>query len=176
MAVIRISRRLSCELFFRRGGDIHGRIHAKRSLRSAGSTSGIWSFGMVMMIMMIVVIVVIEIGLGSLLQSVEIGNIDAICIDSLVLHGTVDERGGIGRHVGSWRRALVPGQIRAAGFTLPLLTGGAGQAREVGLFGKDFSHSSVVIKRKANIENQVVLADGVCSIQALAKMKAECKV
>jgi hypothetical protein len=128
------------------------------------------------MVMMIMMIMVIEIGLGSLLQSVEIGNIDTICIDSLVLHGTVDERSGIGRHVGSWRRALVPGQIRAAGFTLPLLTGGAGQAGEVGLFGKDFSHSSVVIKRKANIENQVVLADGVCSIKALAKIKAECKV
>jgi hypothetical protein len=83
--------------------------------------------------------------LGSLLQSVEIGNVDTIGAHTMALHGTVNKRGGIGRHVGSWCRTLIPRQVRATGFTLALLTRGGGQAHELRLLGKNFGHFAVVL-------------------------------
>jgi hypothetical protein len=77
--------------------------------------------------------------------------------------------------VGSWGRAFIPGEIRTAGFALPLLTRGAGQAGEVWLLGKNFSHGSVV--RELSKKTSGFLVDGFVRSKALAKIKeAECKV
>jgi hypothetical protein len=63
--------------------------------------------------------------------------------------------------VGSWGRAFIPGEIRTAGFALPLLTRGAGQAGEVWLFGKNFSHGSVVRELSKEKKNKwFFLIDG----------------
>lgn len=100
VAMIAIGGCLSCKLFLCRRWNMESGIHSEGSLGGAGSTGGIRSFRVV--------------GLGRLLQGVEVGDVDAISIGNLVVHGIIDEGGGVGRHVGSWRRTLIPGQIRAA--------------------------------------------------------------
>lgn len=108
VAMITISGCLGCKLLLRRRRNMESGIHSKSSLGGAGSTGGIRALRVV--------------GLGRLLQGVEVGDAHAISIGNLAVHGAVDEGGSVGRHVGGWRGTLIPGQIRAARLTLPLVT------------------------------------------------------
>lgn len=127
---------LGSKLLLGRGRDMESRVHAQGSLSSAGGRGIVGSLVAL---------------LSGLLESVEVGNIDAVsggCLGGL--DGALDvgcrvARGN--RHVCGWRCSLGSLQRRRARLTLALLARRAGQGRQVRLLlvgGVTHSNGDVV--------------------------------